>query len=335
MKIVFSVCVTFCLTVFCVSADAMRTEQFQLEEGWNAVYLSVEPVDRGVSSVFEGVPVDVVSSFDGTFFMKQFSTDSSVNLLRSLGWETWYSPKRDDSFLTTLSVVHCGKAYLVHAEEACVVSIRGSVEFLPVQWVPDSYNLVGFTLDVAAVPTYAEFFAGSAAHRDSALYCLRNGVWTKVVDPANTAMKSGEAFWIYCDGASDYPGPVSVELGAGGALFLRDGDVMDVVVKNRAPYPLQTSLSHVCPDDAVLPLSVVMAVVGDVWTGVRQTPVDLGEGSWTVDLPPLNAGAGLKVPLQVDASRLAVNQVESLLCIKSDLGTETWVPVTGIREDLK
>ena len=160
-------------------------------------------------------------------------------------------------------------------------------------------------------------------------------MWTKVLDPANTAMKSGEAFWIYCDGASDYPGPVEVNVGAADELFFREGDTQQVVVKNRTPYPLNVEVDHVCPEMTVLPLSIVVDVVGDIWTGIQRVPTDLGDGTWEVNLPPLAAGAGFRVPLQVEAERLTAAEVESLLCIKSDLGTETWVPVTGIREDLK
>ncbi len=122
-------------------------------------------------------------------------------MINTMGWVTWYAPTREDSFLSKLDVIYGNSAYLIHAKSACSVSIDGSVICQPVAWRANGYNLVGFSLDALAPPTFAQFFGGSKAHKDSAVYRLTEGVWKKVIDPSNTAMKSGEAFWIYSEGS--------------------------------------------------------------------------------------------------------------------------------------
>ena len=45
-------------------ADGLeRTQVVELEAGWNAVYLEVEPEEAAPEAVFEGMPVDVVAQY--------------------------------------------------------------------------------------------------------------------------------------------------------------------------------------------------------------------------------------------------------------------------------
>ncbi len=322
-------------TFFSVSAESTRVQTFLLEEGWNAVYLAVDPVESDPDILFVDHPIDVVSAFDDTTFTQQFTTDKNVNLLKNLGWGTWYSPDREDAFLSELGSIYGQKAYLVHATEACTLPILGTVSVQSLRWNADAYNLVGFTLDALAPPTFETFFAGSEAFNESSIYCLENGIWKKVVDPANRSMKSGEAFWIFAEGSSAYQGPLSVSVGARGVINLAQNEMQDVVLKNASPYPLSPRVEHWVSSEEPLPLSIAVKVVGGVGEGIEDVPADLGDTSWEVDLPAINAGAGLKIPLILQADRMTRAEGTSLLCIKSDLGTETWVSVTGVREDLK
>jgi hypothetical protein len=79
-------------------------------------------------------------------------------------------------------------------------------------WVPDSFNLSGFGF-ASTPPTFASFFASSNSHKNQAIYRLNNttGSWEIVNNPATTAMRSGEAFWVYCQSGSDFQGPLTVE----------------------------------------------------------------------------------------------------------------------------
>ena len=148
-------------------------------------------------------------------------------------------------------------------------------------------------------------------------------------------MRSGEAFWIYTAGSSDYQGPLEVSAGTAGMVVLGNGSVQDVTVKNRTAYPVTARIEHVVAAGETLPLSIVVSVIGDFWKGVSSVPSDLGDASWVIDLPPLEGGTGFKVPLAVLADRLESAEARSLICVTSDLGTETWIPVKASREDLQ
>ncbi|MDD2601269.1 MAG: hypothetical protein PHO37_18960 [Kiritimatiellae bacterium] len=317
------------------SGAVTRTQMLELSEGWNAVYLDVDPLVRDPEKVFANTPVDIVASFDGAEFTQQFTSNPSADLLQEMGWATWYAPSRSDSFLSKLGAVYGKKSYLIHATAAVEVGVSGTVACTPRIWQANAFNLIGYPLDELAAPTFAEFFSGSRAHSNPRVYRLINGVWNKVVNPASTAMKSGEAFWIYTDGPSVYQGPLEVTCGVGGVALLREGQTENLILKNSTPYPLNPSIEHVVADGAVFPLAVVVDVVGGVWEGVAKVPVALGDAGWQVGLPPLGAGAGCKIPLTVRADQLEQAQAESLICVKSELGTEVWVPIVGFREDLK
>ncbi len=319
-----------------LSGSVLRTQSFELKQGWNAIYLDVDPAVRDPEVVFAGTSVDIVASYEGSAFTKQFSATPGADLLSELGWATWYAPSRDDTFLSRLGAVYGRKVYLVHAQSDTPLSVKGTVTCTPVIWSADSYNLVGFPLDAQAAPTFAQFFGGSAAHRNSSVYRLTGGAWKKIIDPANTAMKSGEAFWIYTEGPSSYQGPLRVTAGtAGGVLVLREGRTEQMIVKNCSLYPLSFRIEHFVPEGGQLPLAIVVDVVGGVWEGLQRVAADLGEGAWAVDLPALEAEAGFKIPLALHSGKLAATEAHSLLCIKSDLGTEVWVPVSATREELK
>lgn len=328
----------FVIAVVCVQSvygAALRTQVFELKKGWNAIHLDVDPQVRDPEVVFADTSVDIVASYESPALAQQFESDPAADLISELGWATWYAPSRKDSFLSELGAIYGGSVYLVHAGSDVTVSVEGAVSCVPLVWVADSYNLVGFSLDLQAPPTFAEFFGGSAAHKDSSIYRLTGGVWKKIIDPANTAMRSGEAFWIYSNGPSTYQGPLAVTAGIGGLIALRNGKMEDVVLKNCSTYPLTPRIEYVVPEGEQLPLSIVVDVVGGVWEAVQQTMADLGNASWAVDLPPLEVGAGLKIPLAVQPDKMNTAEAHSLLCIKSDLGTEIWVPVSATREDLQ
>jgi len=329
-------CVILGLGCQMLSGGVLRTQSFQLTQGWNAIYLDVDPVVRDPEAVFAGTAVDIVASYEGSAFTKQFSATPGADLLSELGWATWYAPAREDSFLSRLGAVYGRKVYLLHAQSDAQLAVQGTVTCTPVIWTADSYNLVGFALDAQAAPTFAQFFGGSAAHRSSSVYRLAGGVWKKVINPANTAMKSGEAFWIYTAGPSAYQGPLRVTAGtAGGGLVLREGRTEQMVVKNCSLYPLNFRIEHRVPEGVQLPLTIVVDVVGGVWDGLQRVSADLGDGAWELDLPALEAGGGFKVPLALHADKLDAAEAHSLLCIKSELGTEIWVPVSATREGLK
>ena len=310
----------------------VREQVIPLEAGWNAVYLEVDPVDPELEVLFGGLPVDRVAAYLRPASSAQFIANPGVDLFRRSGWAVWYAPGGPDHFLSTLHAVHGPKAYLVHATEATVWRVRGGIEVSEVRWQPDSFNFVGFGVRSRGAPTFEQFFAGSRAHRHNRIYRLRDGVWRQVQNPAAEAMRSGEAFWIYTEGSSRYQGPLRVEAPAGRGLVLgaRPGGV---VLRNQVDHPVAAIVEHVPGDAGGLALAMVLRAVGDPSALVRSVSAPKPMGAWAQVLPPLEAGAYVRVPMELRADAGGGVGAWSLLRIVTDLGTESWVPVWGSRKE--
>jgi hypothetical protein len=91
---------------------------------------------------------------------------------------------------------------------------------LPAQdWYPDSYNLVGFPVGDGSALSFAEYFAPSPAHSGSRVHTLASdGTWQQIGDTGAATIERGRAYWVWCDGPSDYAGPMAVSVGGGDVL---------------------------------------------------------------------------------------------------------------------
>ena len=201
-------------------------------------------------------------------------------------------------------------------------------------WQANAYNFVGFSVSAQSPPTFAQFFAGSAAHNHNRLYRLSNDVWRRVTDPSAEGMRSGEAFWIYCDGASKYQGPLQVETTSRQGILLGSGsDVM--TLRNPTDHPVTPTIQHVPMGTDSVPLSIVITALGDKTVPIQSLAVPQPDGAWTQPLPPLEAGAAIQVPFQLRTQAATKFMTGSLLKITTDVGTEVWLPVVAMRKDLE
>jgi hypothetical protein len=310
-----------------------RIQDIPLQVGWNAVFLEVEPLDPSPQVVFGALPVDRVATLFQGPTTNQFVTDPGVDLFKGRGWGVWYAAKQPEAFLKSLASIEGNRAYLVHAKTACVWKISGTVKRYQVDWKPDAFNLVGFSVRSTGGPTFAEFFAGSKAHKGQVIYRMVEGRWKQVIQPSAESMRSGEAFWIKCDGASDFQGPLRVETSSSQGLELKQG-VSELVLRNECPHPLASTLRHVPTDSSPLPLSILVRTYGDPSAPVRQVAARMPAGAWEQDLPPLEIGASMSVPFEVRPAEFLRARQGSLLKITTDIGTETWIPLSGFRDDL-
>ena len=312
-----------------------RVQTISLQKGWNAVYLEVEPADSDPARIFGGHPIDIAATYFPTKGSTQFVTDPGVNLFKNLGWGVWYAGERPDAILTTLDAIHGRRAYLVHAKHDYQWSVRGAVGREEVLWQPDAFNFVGFPVASVGGPSFAEFFSGSDAQRHNRVYRLVNGAWRQVVNPAAEPMKSGEAFWSYCEGSSRYRGPLCVETQFRQGLVLVDGSADKLVLRNETGHPISASVTHVTPIEQSVPLSALVRVVGDPEDPVRYVSAKQPAGTWTHSLPTLEAGQAIALPFEARRKEMDHANHGSLLKITTDLGTECWVPVVAERSDLE
>ncbi len=315
-------------------ADTLRTQQIQLQKGWNAVFLEVYPTDAAPGVVFTDTPIDMAASYYERSSSAQFITDPGAKLFKKAGWGVWYAETRPDAFLKTLHAVYGQQAYLIHAKSDYTWNITGAVVPPEVRWQPAAYNLVGFSLSAQSPPTFNQFFAGSKAHQHNQIYRLANGSWRRVLDPTAETMRSGEAFWVFCDGVSKYQGPLRVETATRSGIVL--GARTDVLtLRNESNHPVTPTLDHVVSGADSVPLSIVIRATGDETMPIRSISAAKPEGQWTQLMPALEAAKSIQVPLEARAQDLKSMVQSSLLKISTDLGTEIWIPVVSTREDLK
>lgn len=310
-----------------------RTQAFSLVKGWNAVWLEVTPETNSTTELFEGKPVDIVAAYTLPVSEAQFAENPTVNVQTLAGWTVWFAPQRADAPLSRLKRLAGNEGYLIHALEPVTLEIRGAVMLPSVRWTPDSYNLVGFSVQALGAPTFKQFFQGSPAHNHNKIYRLAGGAWRQVLTPDAETMRSGEAFWIYCGGASDYPGPLQVSLSTKLSVFLTETGTSDVSFLNRTTHPLAFTLEQVTDGNSDVPLSTLVAIYKDNVVGQSgDMTVDFPAGAWSQSFPAYEAGTGVTLPLALRPQGLAQGTYTSLLKVTTDLGSVTYVPVTAVKE---
>jgi hypothetical protein len=315
-------------------SQATRTQAIQLRQGWNAVFLEVYPTNPEPAAVFAETPVDIAAAFYARGESAQFITQPGAELFKKAGWGVWYAESRPDAFLRTLHAIHGQQTYLVHAKDDYIWNVTGAVVPAEIRWEPSAYNLVGFSIAPQGGPTFAQFFGGSPAHRHNKIYRLTNGAWRRVLAPDAETLQSGEAFWIYCAGPSRYQGPLSVQPPTRQGLLLNAG-IASLVLRNTTDHPITPTIEHVPCAGQPVPLSMVVQVVGDDTEPIRSVPAPMPDGAWTQLLPPLEVGGSVQVPFEVRQQDAETAAQISLLKISSDLGTQAWIPVVGLRKDLE
>jgi len=311
----------------------LRTQTLRLEKGWNAVWLEVEPEAASLAALFEGQPVDIVAAFTLPVSEAQFAKSTAINVQTLGGWTVWFAPHRADAKLSRLGRLSGNRGYLMHALEPATLEIRGDVRLAQVRWTPDSYNLVGFSVESPGGPTFKQFFQGSPAHNHNKIYRLAGGAWRQVLAPDAEAMRAGEAFWIFCDGASDYPGPLQVSSSALLGVHLTDAGTCNLSFLNRMGHPLAFRLEHAPEGNSEVPMSALISVLKDNVIGqAGQARVNFPAGAWTQAFPEYETGAGVTLPLALRPQGLAKGDYASLLKVTTDLGSVTYVPVTAVKE---
>jgi len=314
------------LLAYPLRADSSRTQTFQLHQGWNSVFVEVTPANQDPALVFGSTPITMVATFFAVNRPVQFIQNPSAIGWNREGWGVWYAPSRPDSFLSSLHAINGNRAYLVYAQRDCTWTLTGSVAFQPLAWKNDSFNFVGFSMDPQGSPTFDQFFSGSKAHLPLRAYRLVNDQWTPITDPVRTAMRSGEACWVYCKGASDYQGPVSVALPGGQTMDFSNTLDSWINFINRSTNPLDIRIERISSD---LPLAY--KIFGITKGSVGQVSVDLPAA---YSLPALEAGASTSFWLSLRRDKMTTPVQTGLIKITTDIGVQFWIPLKGTRPDL-
>jgi len=327
-RAVFGLILMLVLSWQTARCDSIRSQTIYLQKGWNSVFLEVFPTAGAPETVFSNAPVSIAAAYFPLANSVEFVKDPSRIDWKKEGWGVWYAPRREDAFLSSLHAIEGNKAYLLYAESDFTWTVQGEALFQRRQWKADSFNLTGFGVDEVSPPTFGKFFAGSKAHAQPRIYRLINERWVKVTSPDATSMKSGEACWVYCQGASDYQGPLNVAIPLGtGVTFGNSGSgQVRIVLANNSTDPL--AIKTEC-NAGGLPLAYVLKGLSP--DAIQDVFLDLPA---SYSLPVLEAGQQTALRLQVRRERMAQSFQSSLMKISTDNGVRLWLPLAAQREDL-
>jgi hypothetical protein len=245
VRLFAAICVGALLGAVSPAVAQWETQTITLQPGWNAVFLEVQPEPRDPATVFQDAPVESVWMWNRTFSPVQFVQDASTLVPQQPDWLHYVPSSSDVAFSTNLFAILGGRAYLIKVSGSTPFTwqVTGTPLLAPPDWLADSYNLVGLHVDAAQPPTFAAYFAPSPAHASSAMYRLNTtGHWVAVANPASEHIQPGAAYWIFCKGSSNYPGPVRVATAQAGTVDF-GGQVTEqlVQIENHATSSRQLS----------------------------------------------------------------------------------------------
>ncbi|MDT8437621.1 MAG: hypothetical protein RQ729_01275 [Wenzhouxiangellaceae bacterium] len=299
---------------------ATYIQQIDLQPGWNAIHVEVEPLNNQIATVFADVPVASVWRWLPPEVGARFIEDPAEGLQNIEGWFAWFPEPRPEAFLSNLFRINANTAYLVHVEgtQSHRISLTGRPLLVPQRWETNRFTLTGLPVALQNAPTFAEYFAPSAAHRDQPVYRLRpNGRW-EVVNKAATPVRAGEAYWIFTQGNSRYQGRLQPVLEQGESIeFAAALDQINLVLRNRSELPGSFRIRRIGGNN--MPLSFLNE---DPETGERGWPFLPGE-------LVLDAPAGENVFLSLGAVRrnFTASRVEEVLEVTDELGERVLVHV--------
>ena len=151
-----------------------RDQTFTISEGWNSVFLVVEPSSLEPESVFAGVErISSVWAWNPALGSVEFIQDPSELTPEDPRMLAWFP---DNPLVSNLHAIHGGRAYLIHREGTGDVewTVTGEPVVPDIEWKPNSFNLVGFPLEAGNEPFYEAFFEHSPAHAGQKIWRLDN-----------------------------------------------------------------------------------------------------------------------------------------------------------------
>ncbi len=330
----------------CPAFGQWTSQTITLRPGWNAIYLEVQPEPKDCDTLFNGLPVESAWAWNRRFSSVQFIQNPDELMVAQPDWLTYLPASHPGRATRNLFTLDAGRAYLLKlAATASPVAwtVRGRAVSGAAQWLSDSYNLMGFPVDAASPPSFQNIFASSPAHAGKPIYRLNPaGGWEKVAAPAATAMQSGEAFWVRCDGPSTWSGPLSATLPQRSGLdYGQDLIEQTVRIKNNSASPRTFTLRPL--PSASPPNAVSPPLAGDVPLSYYRSNLATNDTAWMPLAAPLsqaNVGPGEEWNLRLAVRRIDMASVtpqagavaplyQSLLEISDGAGSRSLLPVTA------
>jgi len=316
------------------------TQEIHLDEGWNGVYLRVQPDDAQCRAVFSGWPVESVSLYNMNQTAVQFTTSPDEPQSPQDDYLTWVPT--DIAGLNVLNSVLAGHSYLIYATNSCTKILTGRPVVPRTLWTSLSTNrviLAGFCVgENATFGTYLNGLgvdsSGFEAHAVGGTNYTHMAIpigmsaWNGSVD-GEKVESSAAYFFSFSDNlVSDFSGPIKVSpADSDGVHFYENYSYKSLKIENEHGNNLTVTVNLVASVPApngslpVLPMLYYKEVLKDwkPWTAAISKKVEAGQ-SWDIQLAvdrldmvvgesyggvfvlTDTAGSRVEVPLEVDYS---------------------------------
>ncbi|MEZ5326887.1 MAG: hypothetical protein R3F19_17700 [Verrucomicrobiales bacterium] len=325
-------------------ASAQWIEQrITLRPGWNAVHLKVDPEPRRVTEAFAGLPIRSVWRWNERFKPVKFIQDSTNLIPENPAWLSYFdSSERKPGAVNNLFVLEAGQCYLIELGGAKNVNwtVSGRPLVKDIEWLANSFNLVGLTVSGAEQLTFADYFAPSPSHAGKDIYQLStSGVWAKVAPTAKPS--ANMAYWVFCDGESRFQGPMRVDIDQGRVLdFGRVVQELNIHVKNQSSREMTVNIAP--GEGSETPATHRDTTAGGVALTVYEQDFSAEKPRKWIPFPETLTRilqAGETATLRIGVDRTLMNKARpdgveeylyrKLLKVTSSTGTELFVPVVA------
>lgn len=302
---------------------ATITQTIDLQPGWNAVYVEIEPQNNDIETIFSGVPVASVWRWIPEKLGSDFLVNPAEGLMNLEGWFGYFPEPKPEAFLSNLYTLSANTAYLIKLEGSVAksISLTGKPVYVKKKWRTNGFTLTGFPLVAGQEPSFGDFFANSTAHQGQPVYKLNpQGVWEAVQEPYLERMKSGEAYWFYTHGTSRYQGMINATIEQGESMEYRGAFTeMDLVLSNLSDVTNFVSLNRM--GGSTLPMKFL------------NVDLETGEKAWP-DLPvtkvyELQPGEDLVVTLAVNRLAFSEQRMEQVFSITNEQGAKVLIHAGG------
>ena len=98
---------------------------FELNEGWNAIFLEVEPELRSTATVFRDVPISSVWTWKPRSSSVDFIQNPDEGQWNRPGWLSFFPPTRAESLVTNLHILQANRAYLIDMDADFTLRLSG------------------------------------------------------------------------------------------------------------------------------------------------------------------------------------------------------------------
>lgn len=280
-----------------VALGQLVTESINLQAGWNAVWLNLEPEPNTLDEILAAQSPSL--DYQAIWTLEGNRTNSAILTGDATG--RWFFHDRDvPAALSTLNVLHGHRGYLINMRSAGQLLLTGRPLIRNTQFTSRTSTLFGVLTDVTSgFFSFEEFFShpkaigkvrtsGTPATHD--IFTLFAGAYVR--KNFVSAIQPNTAYWVNVTQDFEYSGPLDVLSAPNGLSFGRNTSLRTLSIEVPASTSAQT-LQLQARDCAVLSISGACSAGGESvdWLQYRDS-TQTGLPVWQ----PLSSGLSVVVP---------------------------------------